>query len=124
MLYCEYETYRRGGGAMSPEEFDVWAPRASRAIDYLTYGRAEGRAADLAAELADACGQIAEQLRTVSEVQTRSGGGLLASAGNDGVSESYVTGNSASAALARRLREILALSLGADRYGLLGRWIF
>jgi len=123
MLYCDYETYHMGGGTMSQEEFDLWSRRASRAIDYLTYGRAERHAADLAEELTDACGQIAEQLRTVSELQTRSVGGLLASASNDGVSESYVTGSSASAALERRLREILSLSLGEDRYGLLGRWI-
>ena len=55
MLYCDYDTYSAMGGTMSAEQYGLWGPRASRKIDELTLGRAEGHAADLKTELEDAC---------------------------------------------------------------------
>lgn len=123
MLYCIYEDYVLHGGQAERDAIEPWLARASRIIDRMTYGRAERHAADLTEELADACTQMADRLRSAQAVQERTGGGLLASASNDGVSESYVTGTGGSVSLDRELRRLLADALGSDRYCLLGRWI-
>lgn len=117
MLYCDYETYCKGSGVLSLDDFSVWCPRASRAIDRLTYGRAECHATELAAELADACGQIADLMQTQRQVVSGSIG--LASVSNDGYSESYTDPVQAAQSLDGLCRRILADALGADRYGLL-----
>lgn len=117
MLYCDYETYHTGGGTLSPEEFAVWCPRASRMIDRLAHGRAERHAAELAEELADACGQIAGLLSAQS--RTAAGSLGLSSASNDGYSESYTDPAQAAQSLEGLCRRVLSDALGADRHGLL-----
>ena len=84
-------------------------------------GRAAVHAAELAAELSDACAQMAELLYQHSAKSIKTGGGLVASASNDGYSESYRTGAESEASLQAGLRSALAVSLGADCYGLLYR---
>lgn len=121
MLYCDYDTYSTMGGAMSAEQYGVWGPRASRKIDELTLGRAEGHAADLETELAEACGQMADAMLQQSKARSRSAGGVLTAASNDGYSESYAAVETSGRASARALYDILSDSLGADPYGLLYR---
>ena len=134
MLYCDYDTYTAMGGAMSAEQYGVWGPRASRKIDeltgagtadhiadVLTLGRAEGHAADLKTELEDACSQMADAMLQQSNARSRSAGGLLTAASNDGYSESYAAVGAAGRAAAGALYDILSDSLGTDPYGLLYR---
>ena len=121
MLYCDYDTYAAMGGAMSAEQYGVWGPRASRKIDELTLGRAEGHAADLKTELEDACSQMADAMLQQSNARSRSAGGLLTAASNDGYSESYAAVGAAGRAAAGALYDILSDSLGTDPYGLLYR---
>ena len=59
MLYCDYDTYSAMGGTMSAEQYGLWGPRASRKIDELTLGRAEGHAADLKTDTAKAMPPLA-----------------------------------------------------------------
>ena len=99
MLYCDYDTYTAMGGAMSAEQYGVWGPRASRKIDELTLGRAEGHAADLKTELEDACSQMADAM----------------------LQQSYAAVGAAGRAAAGALYDILSDSLGTDPYGLLYR---
>ena len=103
MLYCDYDTYAAMGGAMSAEQYGVWGPRASRKIDELTLGRAEGHAADLKTELEDACSQMADAMLQQSNARSRSAGGLLTAASNDGYSESYAAVGAAGRAAAGAL---------------------
>lgn len=121
MLYCDYDTYSAMGGAMSAEQYGVWGPRASRKIDELTLGRAEGHAADLKTELEYACSQMADAMLQQSNARSRSAGGLLTAASNDGYSESYAAVGAAGRAAAGALYDILSDSLGTDPYGLLYR---
>ena len=121
MLYCDYDTYTAMGGAMSAEQYGVWGPRASRKLDELTLGRAEGHAADLKTELEDACSQMADAMLQQSNARSRSAGGLLTAASNDGYSESYAAVGAAGRAAAGALYDILSDSLGTDPYGLLYR---
>lgn len=123
MLYCDYDAYTAAGGSMTEQQYGAWGPRASRKIDELTLGRAERHAEDLAAELADACGQMADAMLRQAQARASCAGGLLASASNDGYSETYATGAVAQKA-ARELYGILSDALGADPKGLLYRGCF
>ena len=79
MLYCTYDQYAAAGGTLDEAAFAPLAARASRLIDRMTFGRAEGHAAaceGCAEALADACIQIdrrserrAERLHAARRVQ-------------------------------------------------------
>ena len=88
MLYCDYDTYSAMGGTMSAEQYGLWGPRASRKIDELTLGRAEGHAADLETELADACAQMADAMQRLAAAKVAAPG--LSSVNVDGYTESYM----------------------------------
>ena len=120
MLYCDYAAYLQHGGLMSDSDFSVWASRASRKIDQLTYGRAAAAVAahpELAEPLADACTQMADLMRQASSGMAMAARGVV-SATTDGYSESYAAGGMA-AALTRSCRAVLADALGSDPYNLL-----
>ena len=118
MNYCVSST-----STLLPEaEAQRWTGRASRLIDRLTMGRAAVYAEALQEELDDACIQIAELLYLQSQAQVNSRGGLLSGANNDGYSESYATGTTATGHAAQA-RVVLAAALGADEYGLLYRGV-
>ena len=118
MLYCDYDAYRSLGGQAEESEITHWLLRASRKIDQLTYGRAEGHTSDLAEELEDACAKIAEAMRTASGARDDGMRGL-ASVSNDGASESYSAYGDAMQAQEREYYRILRDALGMDEYGLL-----
>ena len=88
MLYCDYDTYSAMGGTMSAEQYGLWGPRASRKIGELTLGRAEGHAADLETELADACAQMADAMQRLAAAKVAAPG--LSSVNVDGYTESYM----------------------------------
>ena len=117
MTYCDYAAYQTNGGKMSPDDFYVWSIRASRKIDRLTGGKAGRYARECAAELSDACGQIADVLSAYSLRTAESIG--LSSATNDGGSESYADPTQSAKGVDQACFGILADALGADRYGLL-----
>ena len=116
--YC---TTQPAISSVPADQWATWSTRASAVIDRITMGRAAVHAAELAAELSDACAQMAELLYQHSAKSVKTGGGLVASASNDGYSESYRTGAESEASLQASLRSALAVSLGADCYGLLYR---
>lgn len=118
-MAIRYCTIPPAGCTLSDEDFALWTIRASRVIDRLTLGQAEAHAKDLAEELSDACGQMAVLMAQADAAATKTAAGLLASASNDGYSESYRTWQEGVSALSARLWAILRDSLGADPYGLL-----
>ena len=119
MLYCDYDTYSAMGGTMSAEQYGLWGPRASRKIDELTLGRAEGHAADLETELADACAQMADAMQRLAAAKIAAPG--LSSVNVDGYIESYMNPTELARTAGHTLYSILSDALGPDRYGLLYR---
>ena len=119
MLYCDYDTYTANGGTMSAQQYGIWGQRASRKIDELTLGRAEAHAAELKAELADACGLMADAMLRQADIMRSSSGGMLTGANNDGYSESYAAGSNARRSASRELLGILSDALGVDKCNLL-----
>lgn len=117
MLYCDYAGYIAAGGTMSAEQYSLWGPRASRKIDELTLARAEGHAADLETELADACAQMADAMQRLATARMDVPG--LSSVNVDGYIESYINPAELERAAERTLYGILSDALGTDRYGLL-----
>ncbi len=106
---------------MSLEEFRIWSLRASRKIDKLTMGRAEKFATELKDELADACSQMVDTMKQAMDYQKSSG--TLASASNDGYSESYRSPAEVGQSLQSTLYQILSDALGNDLYNLLYRGV-
>lgn len=118
MTYCDWHSYRiYGSGTMDEPAFRAWSRRASRIIDRLTAGRAKLYTCELAEELADACAQICDALKRRQEVMASGLG--LASASNDGISESYRGGDEVAASTEAVCYQILRDCLGHDRYNLL-----
>lgn len=83
--YADYfyyqETYR---GTMPEADFNRLSRQASYYIDSLTFGRIQGDWLD-SSRVKDACCAVAEQMRRQEQ------GGEVASATNDGYSETYIT---------------------------------
>ena len=111
MNYCTYDQYAAAGGTLDEAAFAPLAARASRLIDRMTFGRAEGHAA--------ACEGCAEAL-AVQSACTPPG---ASSVSNDGVSMTFTSGALA-ARLAAEAQGILANTLGSDPHGLLYRGCF
>ncbi len=118
MVYCDYTTYQAAGGTMSEDQFRIWAKRASRLIDRLTYGRASRHAEVLSSELADACAQISDILLEQGDAEKAAVRGV-SSASNDGYSESYFETGTVAKSSSRTCRRILEDTLGSDPYNLL-----
>jgi len=121
--YCIYDQYAAAGGTLDEAAFAPLAARASRLIDRMTFGRAEGHAAvceGCAAALADACIQTIDAMSVAQSACTPPG---VSSVSNDGVSMTFTSG-----ALAERLaaetQDILANTLGSDPHNLLYRGCF
>lgn len=103
-MYADYAYYRDTyHGAMAEGDFLRLSRAASAHIDALTFGRAASVADEgTKAKLKDACCAVADVL--LAEEQ----GGEVASATNDGYSETYVTSGKSAA---RRRYEAAALYL-------------
>ena len=120
-MYCTYEQYQAHGGALDQTQFDLFCPRASREIDRLTLGRAANYQDKLQEELADACTQITDLLHAWEDALSSSGGGVIASAANDGISVTYGAVQESNRQRAVQVYSALQSALGADPYGLLYR---
>ncbi len=123
MLYCDSAAYALGAGSIIPDgQRDLWLQRASHRIDRMTYGRAgpamEAHPDKLREPLSDACAQIADLLYSARQAQITAAMGL-ASATNDGISESYADAAASAAAKEQACYQILMDSLGSDPCGLL-----
>ena len=122
MPYCSYEQYAAAGGALPEKEFAPRARRASAVLDRLTYGRAAAALTahpdELQAPLADACIGIISLLDAADAGRTAVAQGL-ASASNDGYSESYLAPAAWRRGMDAACQAVLADALGADPYGLL-----
>ena len=117
-MYCSYGEYLLLGGRMTEEQVAVYGPRAAARIDAMTMGRAERHAEALKAELSDANAAMADLLLSASGAAQAAASGL-ASASNDGYSESYRTSGEARRALDAALLDALRNALGSDPYNLL-----
>lgn len=88
MVYADYSYYRTeyGGTRVSEEDFQRLSRRASRYLDAITFKRAsEATDSALIDMISDACCALAEEYLRQEQ------GGEIASASNDGYSETYVT---------------------------------
>ena len=117
-MYCSYGEYLLLGGRMTEEQFAVYGPRAAARIDTMTMGRAARHAEDLKAELSDANAAMADLLLSASGAAQAAASGL-ASASNDGYSESYRAAAEARRGLDRAMLDALRNALGADPHNLL-----
>ena len=95
------------------------AGTADHIADVLTLGRAEGHAADLETELADACAQMADVMQRLAAAKIAAPG--LSSVNVDGYIESYMNPTELARTAGHTLYSILSDALGPDRYGLLYR---
>lgn len=118
--YCDFTDYKNGpfSHSLTEEEYNNWAVKASYLIDNLTHSRASVHAEALSAELAYACGQIAEVMKQ-SHAATLAAAGGLAGASNDGYSETYSASGETARNTDRICYAILEEALGNDPYGLL-----
>lgn len=118
--YCSYEDYAAGPFSLTlkEDEFNLWATKASSMIDCFTHGRASAHAEALSAELAYACGQIAEVMKQNYSATMAAVSGL-AGASNDGYSETYAAAGDVRKSVGRICYSILEEALGTDPYGLL-----
>lgn len=119
-MYCSYGEYLFLGGRMTEEQFAVYGPRAAARIDAMTMGRAAKHSEELKTELSDANAAMADLLLSASGAAQAAASGL-ASASNDGYSESYRTAGEARCALDAALLDALRDALGPDPYNLLWR---
>lgn len=103
MIRADYAYYvRTFGGSLSEDEFNSLIPRAAATVDALTFGRCDNLSGALADKVKSA------QCAVVDEMQATSGG-VVASASNDGYSETYAVTRTAE----QRLKDAAALYLSA-----------
>lgn len=116
MLTVEYEFYKNTyhGNKISETAWPAFSRDAAAYVDKITFGRASADGLDDA--LKQAC-QMAV-CAAAEELQTQDAGGVVASASNDGYSETYIA---ASQTPGQRLRASVGLWL--DNTGLLYRGV-
>lgn len=76
------------GGTMTEEEFSRYYPKAKATIEALTFGRSETATGKVALKVQQAICAVVDELGATSN-------GILASASNDGYSETYAVSRSA-----------------------------
>lgn len=123
MIYCTYDEYQAAGGSLEASAFDVYAARASRLIDGITFGRAETHVEECdrcKAALSDACVQVIQLLAAVTANGYAPG---VASVSNDGYAVTFSGTSSMTASVQGEVRDIIRSCLGNDPHGLLYRGI-
>lgn len=122
-VYADYEYYTGtyGGTALTEEDFQPCAVRASLLLDEMTLGRVAG-AADLD-EVKQACCAIAEQVPGLkqAEAAAASSGGAIASQKVGNFSVTYRSGASALSVIRASMEDLARLYLGGT--GLLYRGV-
>ena len=116
MLTVDYDFYKStySGNKISEEAWPAFSRDAAAYVDKLTFGRAS--APDLGGDQKQSC-QMAI-CAAAEELQAQDAGGVVASASNDGYSETYVTANQTPG---QRMRAVVGLWL--DNTGLLFRGV-
>lgn len=114
MLTVDYEFYKSSyhGNKISETAWPAFSRDAAAYVDKITFGRAS--ADELNETRKQAC-QMAI-CAAAEELQTQDAGGVVASASNDGYSETYITANQTPG---QRLRA--AVGIWLDNTGLLYR---
>ena len=123
MIYCTYDEYQAAGGNLEASAFDVYAARASRLIDGITFGRAETHVEECdrcKAALSDACVQVIQLLAAVMANGYAPG---VASVSNDGYAVTFSSTSGMTASVQGEARDIIRSCLGNDPHGLLYRGI-
>lgn len=123
MIYCTYDEYQAAGGNLEASAFDVYAARASRLIDGITFGRAETHVEECdrcKAALSDACVQVIQLLAAVTANGYTPG---VASVSNDGYAVTFSSTSGMTAGVQGEARDIIRSCLGNDPHGLLYRGI-
>ncbi len=123
MIYCTYDEYQAAGGSLEASAFDVYAARASRLIDGITFGRAEAHVEECdrcKAALSDACVQVIQILTAVAANDYAPG---VASVSNDGYAVTFSSTSGMTASVQGEARDIIRSCLGNDPHGLLYRGI-
>ena len=127
MIYCTYDEYQAAGGSLEASAFDVYAARASRLIDGITFGRAEAHVEECdrcKAALSDACVQVIQLLAAAQNAVTASGYTPgVASVSNDGYAVTFSSTGGMTASVQGEARDIIRSCLGNDPHGLLYRGI-
>lgn len=127
MIYCTYSDYQAAGGNLEEGTFNIYAARASRLIDGITFGRAETHVEECdrcKAALSDACVQIIQLLAAAQNAVTANGYAPgVSSVSNDGYAVSYASTGSMTATTRSEAAEIVRGCLGDDPHGLLYRGI-
>ena len=127
MIYCTFSEYQAAGGQLDEASFGVFAARASRLIDGITFGRAEthvnecDRCRDA---LSDACVQIIQILAAAQNAVTANGYAPgVSSVSNDGYAVSYASTGGMTATTQAEAAQIVRSCLGHDPHDLLYRGV-
>ena len=122
MNYCTYDQYAAAGGTLDEAAFAPLAARASRLIDRMTFGRAEGPCRSVRRLCRGTGGRLHPIIDAANAMQSTCTPPGVSSVSNDGVSMTFTSG-----ALAERLaaeaQAILANTLGSDPHNLLYRGV-
>lgn len=127
MIYCTFSDYQAAGGQLDEVSFCVFAARASRLIDGITFGRAETHVEECErcrAALSDACVQIIQLLEATQKAVTANGYAPgVSSVSNDGYAVSYTSTGSLTATTQAEAAQIVRCCLGYDPHNLLYRGV-
>ena len=128
MIYCTYSEYQAAGGNLEAATFNIYAARASRLIDGITFGRAEthvGECDRCRDAIADACVQIIQLLAAAQNAVTANGYAPgVSSVSNDGYAVNYSSTSSLTATTQAEAAQIVRCCLGYDPHNLLYRGVF
>lgn len=127
MIYCTYSEYQAADGQLDEASFGVFAARASRLIDGITFGRAETHVAECDRcrdAIADACVQIIQLLAAAQNAVTANGYAPgVSSVSNDGYAVNYSSTGSLTATTQAEAAQIVRCCLGYDPHNLLYRGV-
>lgn len=103
MIVADYTYYAETfGGGLSEAEFNRLAPKAAATIDALTFGRCVNLPDPVADNVRSAMCAVVDEIDATA-------GGVVASASNDGYTETYAVTRTAD----QRLRDVASLYLAA-----------
>lgn len=128
MIYCTFSDYQAAGGQLDEVSFCVFAARASRLIDGITFGRAETHVEECERcrdALSDACVQIIQLLAAAQNAVTANGYAPgVSSVSNDGYAVSYTSTGNMTATTQAEAAQIMRSCLGHDPHDLLYRGVY
>lgn len=103
-MYADFSFYTDVfHGTMPETAFSVFGDRAADEINIRTFDAAMSAPETMKRRVAMACCAVADALFDQSQANTRTGGGAVKSANNDGYSESYSTAEETDKTIERRI---------------------